>query len=85
MLYQKLQNLSISLQPLQEAAEGAAPHLLDHVARSVGKLRERIQKSFTGNLEKTIGTMGWPRADIMVPPDLQQEWNVGVERLLDLQ
>lgn len=75
----------MSLQPLQEAAEGAAPHLLDHVANSVGTLRDRIQKSFAGNFEKTLSKMGWPRPDIVVPLDLQDEWNLNVERLLELQ
>lgn len=83
--YKRLQGLSISLLSLQEAAEGAAPHLLDHVARSVGTLRDRIQQAFAGNLEKIMAKMGWPRPDIVVPPGLQEEWNRNIERLLDLQ
>ena len=70
---------------MQESAEGAAPHLLDHVDQSVRLLHDRIQKSLASDLEKTIGKIGWPRTNVVVPPDLHQEWDVSVERLLDLQ
>lgn len=83
--YKKLQGLSISLQALQEPAEGAAPHLIDHVVRSVGVLRDRIQQSLSSDLEKTLALMGWPRSDIVVPPDLQEQWTLKIGRLLDLQ
>ncbi|KAL1303236.1 hypothetical protein AAFC00_006651 [Neodothiora populina] len=83
--YKRLQGLSRSLNPLQEAAEGAAPHLLHHVASSVAALRDSIRSSLTSNLDKTLAKMAWPRSDIVVPPDLQQEWRTNIERLLDLQ
>lgn len=83
--YKRLQSLSISLQTLQEQAEGAAPHLLDHVAKSVGTLRDRIQNSLSADFEKTLAKMGWPRSDIIVPPGMQQEWDTNIEGLLELQ
>lgn len=83
--YRRLQQLVTSLQPLQEAAEGAAPHLLDHIARQVQKLKGTIKKSFSDDLEKTLKKMNWPKATSAVPMALQDEWAKNVGRLLDLQ
>nr|POF15292.1 rad50-interacting protein 1 [Quercus suber] len=83
--YQKLQHLVTSLQPLQEAAEGAAPHLLDHIARQVKELRLTIQKSFAKDLEGTLRKMFWPKSIEFVPVGLEEEWSTNVIRLLELQ
>ncbi|KAK4889906.1 hypothetical protein LTR27_011329 [Elasticomyces elasticus] len=83
--YRRLQRLVTALQPLQEAAEGAAPHLLDHIVREVGGLRETIRKSFAADLERTLKKMGWPKALETIPMALQQEWDTNLSRLLDLQ
>ncbi|SMR60248.1 unnamed protein product [Zymoseptoria tritici ST99CH_1A5] len=83
--YRRLQQLVASLRPLQEAAEGAAPHLLDHIVSSVQQLRRTIQTSFSEDLEKTLKKMNWPKPSATVPLALQQEWVVNIGRLLDLQ
>lgn len=83
--YVRLQQLVASLRPLQETAEGAAPHLLDHVAESVQTLRHTIQTSFSENLEKTLKKMNWPKSTDTVPLALQKEWETNIARLLDLQ
>nr|POF02259.1 rad50-interacting protein 1 [Quercus suber] len=83
--YQRLQHLVTSLQPLQEAAEGAAPHLLDHIAREVKDLRLTIQQSFANDLEGTLRKMFWPKTVDFVPIGLQEEWSTNVNRLLELQ
>lgn len=83
--YRKLQQLVLTLQPLQEAAEGAAPHLLDHITQQVAKVKAQIQKSFSDDLEATLKKMNWPKATSMVPMALQEEWERNVGRLLDLQ
>lgn len=83
--YRRLQRLVTSLQPLQEAAEGAAPHLLDHFAQQVQLLRQTIQKSFADDLEKTLKKMNWPKPLQTVPMAIQQEWSTNIGRLLDLQ
>jgi len=83
--YRRLQHLVTSLQPLQEAAEGAAPHLLDHIVQQVHTLRETIRQSFADDLEKTLKKMHWPKAVETVPMALQKEWTNNVGRLLDLQ
>lgn len=83
--YTRLQQLVASLRPLQESAEGAAPHLLDHVVGSVQTLRQTIQTAFSANLEKTLKKMNWPKSTDTVPLALQKEWAANIGRLLDLQ
>ncbi|KAK4549266.1 hypothetical protein LTR36_007725 [Oleoguttula mirabilis] len=83
--YRRLQHLVTSLQPLQEAAEGAAPHLLDHIVQQVQQLRRTIQTSFGEDLEKTLKKLNWPKALQTVPMALQKEWSTNVGRLIDLQ
>ena len=83
--YRRLQRLATALQPLQEVAEGAAPHLLDHIVRQVEVLRETIRESFAADLEKLLKKMGWPKALDTIPLALQQEWSNVIFRLLDLQ
>ncbi|KAI9697858.1 MAG: hypothetical protein M1820_007645 [Bogoriella megaspora] len=82
----QLQTLNARLQPLQVAAEGAAPHLLDHVVRTTKALRTHIRDSFASDFEKLLKKIYWPRADVALPtPALQQEWADCIGRLLDLQ
>ena len=83
--YKRLQHLVTGLQPLQEAAEGAAPHLLDHVASQVQELRQTVQMSFSADLEKTLKKMDWPKATDTIALALQKEWSTNVGRLLNLQ
>ena len=72
--------------PLQTAAEGAAPHLLDHVARTTKALRTHIRDSFTTDFESFLKKIYWPRADAALPtPTLQEQWADRFGRLLDLQ
>lgn len=70
---------------MQDAAEGAAPHLIDHIVKVVHTLRDRIRLAFSADFDKTLTKIGWPRTDIAVPPGVEKEWNVNVGRLLDLQ
>ncbi|KAK5125106.1 hypothetical protein LTR85_000780 [Meristemomyces frigidus] len=83
--YRRLQHLVTSLQPLQEVAEGAAPHLLDHIVQQVQQLRQTIQTSFGEDLGKTLKKLNWPKALETVPMALQKEWSTNVGRLVDLQ
>lgn len=83
--YKRLQHLVTSLHPLQEAAEGAAPHLMDHIASQVQEVRQTIQESFSADLEKTLKKMNWPKTSKALPLALQEEWAANVGRLLNLQ
>jgi hypothetical protein len=83
--YQRLQQLVIGLRPLQDAAEGAAPHLLDQIMDTVRDLRSTIQAAFSKNLEGTLQKINWPKMTDKVPLALESEWAANVGRLLDLQ
>jgi hypothetical protein len=80
-----VQKLVVDLKPLQEAAEGAAPHLLNHIQVVVAELRQTIEKAYADNLEGTLQKMNWPKTTDAVPMALLDEWSLNVGRLLDLQ
>jgi RAD50-interacting protein 1 len=83
--FRRLQSLVLNLQPLQDAAEGAAVHLLNHIAQQVDKLRLTIRRAFDEDLEKTLKKVNWPKPLETIPMALEKEWNTNVGRLLDLQ
>ncbi|KAF2087230.1 RINT-1 family protein [Saccharata proteae CBS 121410] len=84
--YHQLQRLLMSLVPLQEVAEGAAPHLLDHVARMAGNLRGQLYDAFAADLEAVLKKLDWPkRPELALLGSLQEDWTRSVIRLLDLQ
>ncbi|KAH0026814.1 hypothetical protein KCU78_g4225, partial [Aureobasidium melanogenum] len=83
--YKRLSALATGLQPLSDAAEGAAPHLIVHVLRTAHSARTQIEQSLAAGFEKTLNKMGWPKQGISVPPGLQAEWNIHIEKLIDLQ
>lgn len=83
--YRQLEKLAITIRPLQEAAEGAAPHLSNYIANSTSAARASIQQFLSTDLENTLKKIGWPRADASVTPGLHQEWTSVISRLLDLQ
>ena len=71
--------------PLQEAAEGAAPHLLDHIVKTTQNLRRQIKDAFSADLEAILKKITWPKADAILPNNLQDKWDTCVGKLLDLQ
>ena len=83
--YLKLQNLVNALKEAQPAAEDAAPHLIDHVDETARTLWKQMKDTFASDFEATLKKMGWPRADISMDGSLEQEWNEGVKKLLELQ
>lgn len=83
--YKRLQHLVTSLRALQDAAEGAAPHLLDHIVANVRGLRRTIEAAFSENLQATLKKMNWPKITDRVPLALEREWAANIGRLLDLQ
>lgn len=83
--YSRLHDLSVQLPALQEAAEGAAPHLTDHIARTTGNLHKEIEKAFTKELEGVLKKMNWPTPGTNVPIALEQQFRESIRKLLDLQ
>ena len=83
--YRQFQTLVSRMIPMQEAAEGAAPHLLDHVVKTTQNLRRQIKDAFSADLEAILKKITWPKADAILPNNLQDEWDTCVGKLLDLQ
>lgn len=83
--YRQLRKLTASLAPLADAAEGAAPHLLDHISKTTENLHRQIKDAFSAELEQLLKKIYWPRADATIPPNLQQDWEKSIGKLLDLQ
>lgn len=85
--YQRLQQLTASLKPLQDTAEGAAPHLLDHINRVVEGLGDTIRRAFSQNLERMLqkDKLNWPKTTGIIPAALEKDWVINIGRLLDLQ
>lgn len=83
--YRRLQALLSSLKPLQDDAEGAAPHLLDHVAGTTQRLHQQIRDAFSAELDSVLEEIRWPRPDASIPISLHQDWAETFGKLLDLQ
>jgi RAD50-interacting protein 1 len=73
------------LPALQEAAEGAAPHLVDHILAQTSSLRLEIEKAFSTELEGVLKKMHWPTPGMTVPLALENDFQEGVRKLLELQ
>lgn len=83
--YLRLQNLVHALREAQPAAEDAAPHLVDHVDRTARTLWKQMKDAFGSEFEDTLKKIKWPGKDVRLDGALEQEWNNGVRRLLELQ
>lgn len=83
--YLRLQSLAATLKEAQPAAEDAAPHLIDHVDKTVQTLWKQMKDAFARDFEETLTKMKWPGKDVTLSGSLEQKWTAGVEKLLDLQ
>jgi hypothetical protein len=83
--YRHLHDLSARLPALQDAAEGAAPHLVDHVLKKTKELHTQIEKAFSAQLEEVLKKMHWPTPGMTVPISMEKEFRDAVTKLLDLQ
>lgn len=70
---------------LQEAAEGAAPHLVDHILATTDSILSEIEKAFSAQLEAVLKKMHWPTPGMTVPIALEKDFQEGVRKLLELQ
>jgi hypothetical protein len=80
-----MQNLSIALRHLQPAAEGAAPHLVDHVEKSSQALWQQMKDILGKELEVVLEKINWPSKDASLLGDRLREWEDAVGKLLELQ
>ncbi|GME42986.1 RINT-1/TIP-1 domain-containing protein [Neofusicoccum parvum] len=84
--YRQLKTLDASLAPLHDAAEGAAPHLIDHIARTTQHVRGQLRDAFSKELEAVLKKIDWPkRPETTFLGSLQEQWAASVGKLLDLQ
>ncbi|AEO68004.1 233b1bb9-f5a7-43c0-bac1-c76eebb746e5 [Thermothielavioides terrestris] len=81
--YTRLKQLSLRLRELQQAADGAAVHLVAHVESATERLWAEMKKTMCDELEAVLAKRGWPG----VAPDseVDEEWLRCVEKLVDLQ
>lgn len=70
---------------MHAAAEGAAPHVLDHIERTTQSVWRQIKDVSSSDLQKVLTRMAWPKVDATIPKDCEREWNEAVGKLLDLQ
>ncbi|EKG17030.1 RINT-1/TIP-1 domain-containing protein [Macrophomina phaseolina MS6] len=84
--YRQLKALDARLAPLHEAAEGAAPHLIDHIARTTQHVRGHLRDAFSKELDAVLKKIDWPkRPETTFLGSLQEQWAAAVGKLLDLQ
>lgn len=83
--YRGLQSLSLRLGPLQDAAELAAPNLVDFVRGTTSELRQKIEKGFASQLESVLKKINWPTPGAAVPESLHNDFQSSISKLLDLQ
>ena len=83
--YVRLRSITASLKAAQPAAEGAAPHLVDHVEIQTTNLWEQMRNAFAEDFEKTLERMTWPDKDLKLDAPLMAQWAEQVGLLLDLQ
>ncbi|RAO64460.1 uncharacterized protein BHQ10_000472 [Talaromyces amestolkiae] len=84
-LYKALRNISRSLQAAQVAAEGAAPHLVDHAEQLANSVKEQLQDRFSSQLQEALDKLKWPSRELVLNEAFVQEWVTSVDLLLDLQ
>ncbi|EEA27470.1 hypothetical protein EYB25_001535 [Talaromyces marneffei] len=83
--YKTLRNISTSLQAAQIAAEGAAPHLVDHAERLANSVKNQLQDRLSGRLQNVLDKLKWPSRELVLNEAFIQEWVTSVDLLLDLQ
>jgi hypothetical protein len=79
--YTQLKELAISLQNLQEPAEGAAIHLITHVQKTSDRLWIEMKRVMSDEFESVLQRSKWPN----VASEPTREWSDCFEKLLDLQ
>ena len=80
-----MHQLSSSLPALQDAAEGAAPHLVDHIVDTTKRLRGRIEAAFCAQFENVLRNMQWPTPGQTLPEGHEAAFHECVRKLFNLQ
>ncbi|KAI9797971.1 MAG: hypothetical protein M1833_005027 [Piccolia ochrophora] len=83
--YVRLQRISASLQNLQSDAEGAAPHLVDHVGKACDDLWKQMKGTLSGEFEALLRKIKWPTKTMSDDGTLRTQWWEGIKKLLEFQ
>ena len=75
----------MALKRAQPAAEDAAPHLVDHVKKTMQLVWKQMKDTFALEFEETLAEIKWPNKDVQLDGKILEQWISGVERLLELQ
>jgi RAD50-interacting protein 1 len=81
--YTQLKQLSIRLGELQGPADGAATHLVHHVAKTTENLWGEMKRIMSSEFEALLEKHDWPNVDLEVEVD--EEWREEFEKLVDMQ
>ncbi|KAI9656096.1 MAG: hypothetical protein M1829_000451 [Trizodia sp. TS-e1964] len=81
----RLQHLAQALEALQPAAEGAAPHIIDHIHGVAKWLWNHMKDSISSELEAVLVDMGWPNKHCALNGDIGRRWSDAVVKLLEFQ
>ncbi|KAK4203504.1 putative RAD50-interacting protein 1 [Triangularia verruculosa] len=81
--YTKLKQLCLKLKDLQNQADGAAVHMVNHVESVTETLWSEMKTTMSSELEAVLKARSWPN----VEPDsvVDEEWLACFEKLVDLQ
>ena len=69
----------------QPAAEGAAPHLVDHIEQQTSASYNLIKEAAANDFSKTLERIKWPSKNLQLDDRLTSVWIRQINTLLDLQ
>ena len=81
--YTRLRQLAGRLTELQAPADDAAVHLVTHVHAVAGALWDEMKETMSAELAGVLAARRWP--DVDPASEMDDEWLMCVEKLLDLQ
>lgn len=82
--YTKLKQLATYLQELQIPADGAAVHLVTHVAGITESLWDEMKRTMWAEMDGVLAKKGWPKK-VDPKSEVDDEWRECFEKSMDLQ
>ncbi|KAK2608003.1 hypothetical protein N8I77_006641 [Diaporthe amygdali] len=82
--YTRLKQLAQYLHELQAPADYAATHLVNHVAGIAESLWDEMKRTMWAEMDGILKKRGWPKR-VDARSEIDEEWRVCFEKLVDLQ
>ncbi|KAI1346029.1 RINT-1 family protein [Xylaria sp. FL0043] len=82
--YARLKQLCLRLRELQEPADGAATHLIEHVEKTTDALWKEMKGIMSQEMEAVLKSRNWPQG-VDTNSEMDSEWLQCFEKLVDLQ